>query len=141
MTWSCILATATFISQILCTDIFRISAPSPDYVIKYTAITSVLVQLLLSLMTSHFPTVRSTFDYGLVLCLQLAGITFSPDGNRAYVTDTGIALGFYGRNLSSPASVYQFDVNKDGTWQNRKTFAYVASFIPDGRLQSSTLQS
>ncbi|KAF7550134.1 hypothetical protein G7Z17_g5907 [Cylindrodendrum hubeiense] len=46
--------------------------------------------------------------------------------------DTGIALGFYGRNLSSPASVYQFDVIKDGTWQNRKTFAYVASFIPDG---------
>ncbi|OCK92083.1 levo-lactonase [Cenococcum geophilum 1.58] len=60
------------------------------------------------------------------------GITFSPDGQRAYVTDTGIALGFYGRNLSSPASVYQFDVNEDGTWQNRKTFAYVPSFIPDG---------
>ncbi|KAM5349839.1 hypothetical protein ACJ41O_006344 [Fusarium nematophilum] len=60
------------------------------------------------------------------------GITFSPDGKRAYVTDTGIALGFYGRNLSSPASVYSFDVNKDGTWQNRKTFAYVPSFIPDG---------
>ncbi|KAF4983926.1 hypothetical protein FDECE_17191 [Fusarium decemcellulare] len=60
------------------------------------------------------------------------GITFSPNGQQAYVTDTGIALGFYGRNLSSPASVYQFDVNKDGTWQNRKTFAYVASFIPDG---------
>ncbi|KAK7424595.1 hypothetical protein QQZ08_008605 [Neonectria magnoliae] len=60
------------------------------------------------------------------------GLTFSPDGKRAYVTDTGIALGFYGRNLSSPASLYSFDVNKDGTWQNRKTFAYVAAFIPDG---------
>ncbi|KPM42820.1 hypothetical protein AK830_g3767 [Neonectria ditissima] len=60
------------------------------------------------------------------------GLTFSPDGKHAYVTDTGIALGFYGRNLSSPASVYSFDVNKDGTWQNRKTFAYVAAFIPDG---------
>ncbi|KAH7071046.1 hypothetical protein FB567DRAFT_213913 [Paraphoma chrysanthemicola] len=60
------------------------------------------------------------------------GITFSPDGHHAYVTDTGIALGFYGRNLSSPASVYQFDVSQDGTWGNRKTFAYVASFIPDG---------
>ncbi|KAL1877494.1 hypothetical protein Daus18300_002481 [Diaporthe australafricana] len=60
------------------------------------------------------------------------GLTFSPDGNKAYVTDTGIALGFYGRNLSSPASVYSFDVNEDGTWQNRKTFAYTASFIPDG---------
>ncbi|KAI8153401.1 Gluconolactonase [Colletotrichum sp. SAR 10_70] len=60
------------------------------------------------------------------------GITYSPDGKKAYVTDTGIALGFYGRNLSSPASVYSFDVNEDGTWENRKTFAYTASFIPDG---------
>lgn len=60
------------------------------------------------------------------------GITISPDGNKAYVTDTGIALGFYGRNLSSPASVYSFDVSKDGTFGNRKTFAYVPAFIPDG---------
>ncbi|KAF4946051.1 hypothetical protein FSARC_14289 [Fusarium sarcochroum] len=60
------------------------------------------------------------------------GIGFSPDGKRVYVTDTGIALGFYGRNLSSPASVYSFDVNKDGTFENRKTFAYVAAFLPDG---------
>jgi gluconolactonase len=48
------------------------------------------------------------------------------------VTDTGIALGFYGRNLSSPASIYSFDVAKDGTFGSRKTFAYVPSFIPDG---------
>ena len=68
------------------------------------------------------------------------GITFSPDGKRAYVTDTGIALGFYGRNLSSPASVYSFDVNKDGTWENRKTFAYVPSFIPDGESTLYSLQ-
>ncbi|KAI8665164.1 hypothetical protein LRP88_12801 [Fusarium phalaenopsidis] len=60
------------------------------------------------------------------------GLTFSPDGKKAYVTDTGIALGFYGRNLSAPASVYSFDVSSDGTWGNRKTFAYTASFIPDG---------
>jgi gluconolactonase len=63
----------------------------------------------------------------------MPGIGFAPDGKRVYVTDTGIALGFYGRNLSSPASVYSFDVNQDGTLQNRKTFAYVASFIPDGK--------
>ncbi|KAJ4154460.1 hypothetical protein NW754_001409 [Fusarium falciforme] len=60
------------------------------------------------------------------------GLTFSPDGKKAYVTDIGIALGFYGRNLSAPASVYSFDVSSDGTWGNRKTFAYTASFIPDG---------
>jgi gluconolactonase len=64
----------------------------------------------------------------------MPGIGFAPDGKRVYVTDTGIALGFYGRNLSSPASVYSFDVNQDGTLQNRKTFAYVASFIPDGKI-------
>ncbi|KAF3048048.1 hypothetical protein E8E12_008581 [Didymella heteroderae] len=60
------------------------------------------------------------------------GVTISPDGNKAYVTDTGIALGFYGRNLSSPASIYSFDVAKDGTFENRKTFAYIPAFIPDG---------
>ncbi|KAF7543401.1 hypothetical protein G7Z17_g10768 [Cylindrodendrum hubeiense] len=27
---------------------------------------------------------------------------------------------------------YRFDVKKDGTWENRKTFAYVAAGIPDG---------
>lgn len=37
---------------------------------------------------------------------QLEGIGFSPDGRHAYVTDTGSSLGFYGRNHSSPASVY-----------------------------------
>ncbi|KAI5459010.1 evolved D-lactonohydrolase [Mariannaea sp. PMI_226] len=60
------------------------------------------------------------------------GIGFSPNGRYAYVTDTGSHLGFYGRNLSSPASVYRFDVKKDGTWENRKTFAYVSSGVPDG---------
>ncbi|KAM0540923.1 hypothetical protein ACHAPJ_013452 [Fusarium lateritium] len=49
-----------------------------------------------------------------------------------FTLPNGINLGFYGRNLSSPASVYSFDVNKDGTLENRKTFAYVASSVPDG---------
>ncbi|CEI62400.1 unnamed protein product [Fusarium venenatum] len=80
---------------------------------------------------------RYNFDTGAVTVVAddftlPNGIGFAPDGKRVYVTDTGIALGFYGRNLSSPASVYSFDVNKDGTLENRKTFAYVASFIPDG---------
>ncbi|KAI1071816.1 hypothetical protein LB507_005401 [Fusarium sp. FIESC RH6] len=80
---------------------------------------------------------RYNFDTGAVTVVAddftlPNGIGFGPDGKKVYVTDTGIALGFYGRNLSSPASVYSFDVNKDGTLENRKTFAYVASFIPDG---------
>lgn len=66
------------------------------------------------------------------MTLTKTGITISPDGDKAYVTDTGMTLGFYGKNLSSPASVYSFDVNKDGTFENRKTFAYVSAFIPDG---------
>lgn len=60
------------------------------------------------------------------------GITINGDGDRAYVSDTGIALGYYGTNLSAPASVYSFDVKEDGTWENRKTFAYPAAFVPDG---------
>ncbi|TPX09098.1 uncharacterized protein E0L32_001639 [Thyridium curvatum] len=60
------------------------------------------------------------------------GVTFSPDGKRAYVSDTGINHGFFGFNYSDPASIYQFDVLKDGTWDNRKTFAFVDAGVPDG---------
>jgi gluconolactonase len=60
------------------------------------------------------------------------GITISPDGKKAYVTDTGAGMGFYGVNVTAPASVYSFDVAEDGTFGNRKTFAYVPSGIPDG---------
>ncbi|KAF4455802.1 putative lactonohydrolase [Fusarium austroafricanum] len=60
------------------------------------------------------------------------GLTFSPDGLHAYVTDTGISNGQFGQNYTRPASIYRFDVQKDGTWENRKTFAYTAARLPDG---------
>ncbi|KAI7927540.1 levo-lactonase [Pyricularia oryzae] len=60
------------------------------------------------------------------------GITFSPDGRFAYVTDSGINHGFFGYNFSAPSSIYRFDVKEDGTWENRKTFAYINSGVPDG---------
>ena len=60
------------------------------------------------------------------------GITISPDGKKAYVSDTGVVGGFYGLNLTAPASIYSYDVSEDGTFDNRKTFAYVPAFIPDG---------
>lgn len=28
---------------------------------------------------------------------------------------------------------YRFDVQEDGTWENRKTFAYIAARLPDGK--------
>lgn len=34
---------------------------------------------------------------------------------------------------------YRFDVKKDGTWENRKTFAYVAAGIPDGKMTSPSV--
>lgn len=60
------------------------------------------------------------------------GLTFSPNGKHAYVTDTGINHGFFGFNFSAPASIYRFNVQEDGTWDNRKTFAFVNSGVPDG---------
>ncbi|KAJ5086067.1 hypothetical protein N7532_010838 [Penicillium argentinense] len=60
------------------------------------------------------------------------GFTFSPDGKHAYVTDTGNNFGFYGLNLTGPASIYRYDVVDDGTLENRKTFAFVNSGAPDG---------
>ncbi|KAK1980984.1 D-lactonohydrolase [Colletotrichum cereale] len=60
------------------------------------------------------------------------GITFSPDGAHAYVTDTGIGRGLLGYVFTNPATVYRFDVKEDGTWENRKTFAHAHSGLPDG---------
>lgn len=58
------------------------------------------------------------------------GITFSPGGKYAYVTDTGIWRN--GLELGNPSSIYRFDVQKDGTFENRKTFAFTDINIPDG---------
>ncbi|KAK1921744.1 hypothetical protein DB88DRAFT_499063 [Papiliotrema laurentii] len=60
------------------------------------------------------------------------GITFSPDGKYAYIADTGAGLGFYGNNQTYPTTIYRFDVEDDGTWSGRKTFAYVTPGLPDG---------
>ncbi|KAF5020313.1 hypothetical protein F66182_7689 [Fusarium sp. NRRL 66182] len=60
------------------------------------------------------------------------GLTISPDGFHAYVTDTGISNAQFGMNFTRPASIYRFDIQEDGTWENRKTFAYVAARLPDG---------
>lgn len=83
------------------------------------------------------------------------GLTFSPDGEYAYITDTGIDSGFFGLNFTRPASVYvshdiysivsklmvcfffyysyRYDVKEDGTFENRKVFAFVTSGAPDGK--------
>ncbi|KAL7419175.1 hypothetical protein Q5752_006012 [Cryptotrichosporon argae] len=60
------------------------------------------------------------------------GITFSPDGQYLYVTDTGLHPGFHGWNHTAPASIYRYDVERDGTLAHRKLFAYVHSGLPDG---------
>lgn len=60
------------------------------------------------------------------------GVTFSPDGKYAYVTDSGMMKSLRGQNFSDPATIYRFDVQKDGTFDNRKTFAYIDQSIPDG---------
>ncbi|KAH7303910.1 hypothetical protein B0I35DRAFT_364025 [Stachybotrys elegans] len=60
------------------------------------------------------------------------GITFSPDGRYAYVTDTGSAQGFYGYEPTKPSSIYRYTVAADGTFENRKLFAHVTSRVPDG---------
>ncbi|KAK1584795.1 D-lactonohydrolase [Colletotrichum navitas] len=60
------------------------------------------------------------------------GITFSPDGAHAYVTDTGLGRGRLGYIFTNPSTIYRFDVKEDGTWENRKTFAHAHSGLPDG---------
>ncbi|KAL2136542.1 hypothetical protein VTI74DRAFT_3087 [Chaetomium olivicolor] len=60
------------------------------------------------------------------------GIAFSPDGSYLYITDTGMAQGFFGSNMTFPSTIYRYDVQEDGTLDNRKTFAFVTPGIPDG---------
>lgn len=76
-------------------------------------------------------------------------MTFSPDGETAYVTDTGPAYGFYGWNTTAPSAMsvpnptrppllaltptsYRYTVEKDGTFSNRRLFAHVTPGVPDG---------
>jgi len=58
------------------------------------------------------------------------GITFSPDGKYAYISDTGIWKN--GLNLAYPSTIYRFNVQEDGTLENRKVFAFIDINIPDG---------
>jgi len=61
------------------------------------------------------------------------GIAFSPDGQVAYVTDTGESGGFLGNNQTEPATIYAFDVDPTNqAFKNRRVFAYVDNGVPDG---------
>lgn len=60
------------------------------------------------------------------------GLTFSPDGSLAYVTDTGALDGFYGVNASAPATIYRFNVTEDGNFANRQLFTFSSPGVPDG---------
>ena len=60
------------------------------------------------------------------------GLTFSPNGSYAYVTDTGAQQAFFGFNQSLPTTIYRYDVQDDGTFENRKLFAYPSPGLPDG---------
>ncbi|WVQ79910.1 hypothetical protein IAT38_002011 [Cryptococcus sp. DSM 104549] len=60
------------------------------------------------------------------------GIAFSPDGQHAYISDTGIAAGFWGTNYTRPSTIYRYDVQDDGSWDNKKVFAYSHVGPPDG---------
>ncbi|KAM3511556.1 hypothetical protein MY11210_004774 [Beauveria gryllotalpidicola] len=61
-----------------------------------------------------------------------ASITFSPDGEFVYVTDSGANHGFRGYDSARPSTIYRFNVADDGTFENRKTFAYADNGVPDG---------
>ncbi|KAJ9091906.1 hypothetical protein QFC20_007515 [Naganishia adeliensis] len=58
------------------------------------------------------------------------GICFSPDARTAYVADTGLVM--RDRDPTRPATIYAFDVLDDGRFENRRTFAFVDSVVPDG---------
>ncbi|KAI1174892.1 gluconolactonase [Nemania sp. FL0916] len=63
---------------------------------------------------------------------QPNGIAFSPSGLHAYIADTGAQGSFWGINSTSPATIYRYDVAEDGSFSNRRTFAYAHAGVPDG---------
>ncbi|KAI1792312.1 D-lactonohydrolase-like protein [Ganoderma leucocontextum] len=61
------------------------------------------------------------------------GVAFSPDGNTAFVTDTGVFGGFLGNNQTAPSTIYAYDVDpKTDAFANRRVFAYADTGAPDG---------
>jgi gluconolactonase len=58
--------------------------------------------------------------------------TDSPTDTCSYIADTGAGDAFFGFNFTRPSTVYSFDVEDDGTWSNRKTFAFIDAGLPDG---------
>lgn len=84
---------------------------------------------------------------------QSNGITFSPDGKFAYISDTGVGDGLFAPDYTRPATVCaytclsflldvcadigtrlpdSFEVSDDGTWGSRKVFAFIDTGLPDG---------
>ncbi|RMZ13479.1 hypothetical protein D0862_02304 [Hortaea werneckii] len=61
------------------------------------------------------------------------GIEFSPDGEVAYVSDTGSATYPGTTNASAPASIYRYRMSGDcKRLRDRQLFAYSDSGLPDG---------
>ncbi|WRT63673.1 uncharacterized protein IL334_000596 [Kwoniella shivajii] len=80
---------------------------------------------------------RFNYDTGVVRAVadgfhMTNGITFSPDGMYAYVTDSGVSSGFWGYNYTNPSTIYRYDVNDEGNFSNRQLFAYNEIRVPDG---------
>ncbi|KAF7370953.1 SGL domain-containing protein [Mycena sanguinolenta] len=65
---------------------------------------------------------------------QPNGIAFSPDGNTAYIADSGETQGVNGGiQPTLPATIYAFDVVPDTqAFANRRVFAFIDSDVPDG---------
>ncbi|KAJ7777347.1 D-lactonohydrolase-like protein [Mycena metata] len=65
---------------------------------------------------------------------QPNGVAFSPDGNTAYIADTGETQGVTGGTVpTNPATIYAFDVEPDTqAFSNRRVFAFADTGVPDG---------
>ncbi|KAL7939389.1 gluconolactonase-like protein [Trichoderma chlorosporum] len=64
--------------------------------------------------------------------LNCNGITFSPEGRYAYVTDTGAGKAFRGYDSTGPSTIYRYTVARDGTFKHRRVFAYPGVGFVDG---------
>ncbi|KAJ7272601.1 D-lactonohydrolase-like protein [Mycena haematopus] len=65
---------------------------------------------------------------------QPNGIAFSPDGNTAYIADSGATQGVSGGiQPTLPATIYAFDIMPDTqAFINRRVFSFIDTGVPDG---------
>lgn len=82
---------------------FRPEPVLPNQVYKLDSVTKAVTAVADELINCNGEQIAAGTNRGNNL--EWIGLTFSPDGKYAYVTDTGAAMAFYGYNQAKPSGM------------------------------------